>query len=197
MRRPETPAEPTQGDLFPIERVAHLSSPLRRLFYSPKRLLGPLVSAGDTAVDLGCGPGYYTLPLARMVGEKGRVIAVDVQQEMLSAMTARAKEAGLAARIEPHLSRGDSIGVTGPVDFALAFWVLHEAPDQGKFLQQAHDMLRPGGRLLLVEPLGHVTRARFTVVLSMAAGVGLELVRRPHVTFSRAALLTASRPDRP
>jgi SAM-dependent methyltransferase len=77
----------------------------------------------------------------------------------------------------------------GPADLALAFWVLHEAPDQRKFLQGAHDLLKPGGRLLLVEPIGHVSKARFAAALATAQDIGFSLVARPRAGLSRAALL--------
>jgi len=92
-------------------------------------------------VDLGCGPGFFTLPLAEMVGESGRVIAVDIQEEMLAKLRVRAEKANLASRIEPHLAGPDSIGVGGPdsavsADFALAFYMLHEVPDRDRFMRE-------------------------------------------------------------
>ena len=120
--------EPAQGDLFPVEHAHHLSSRFRRLFYNPNPLLVPLVNAGDTVVDLGCGPGYYTLPLARMVGDEGRVIAVDVQQEMLSTLRERAEEAGLANRIQPHLTSDETIGLE----------TILEAGPGGHYLDKMH-----------------------------------------------------------
>ena len=46
--------------------------------------MGDVVSSGDTVIDLGCGGGFFTAALAKMVGENGRVIAMDLQEEMLS-----------------------------------------------------------------------------------------------------------------
>lgn len=177
----------------PAEKSGHLSSSLRSLFNNPKKLLGHLVSRGDTVVDLGCGPGFFTLPLAKMVGEDGRVIAVDIQEEMLVKLRTRSDKAGMSARIVAHLATPDHLGVSEVAAFALAFWVLHETPDQRAFLEETYRMLRPGSRLLLAEPRRHVPRDRFTEVVEMAQDVGYDLTRLPRVGLSHAALLTKPR----
>lgn len=179
---------PHQGEVYSAERAGHISNPLRRLFNNPKRLLAPLVGEGDTVVDLGCGPGYFTLPLAEMVGKNGCVIAVDVQEDMLTTLGVHAEEAGLDSRITPLLAAPDNPGVTVVADFALAFWVLHETPDQLRFLEHTYSMLKPGGRLLLAEPLGHVSKKRFEEVIGIARNVGYELASRPRTGFSHTAL---------
>ncbi len=175
--------------ICPVKYAGLLTGRVRRLINRPKWLLRPLVAPGETVADLGCGPGFFTLPLAELVGNSGQVIAVDVQQGMLDMLRTRAEAAGLSRRIQPHLATADGLGVTASADFALAFWVLHEVPDQHRFLQDAHDLLRPGGRLLLVEPVGHVSKADFAAALAMAGEVGFVLTGRPRAGLSRAALL--------
>ena len=140
------------GHVCPAEHSGWLTMWGRKLFNNPRRVLGGLVGSGDTAVDLGCGPGFFTLPLAEMVGESGRVIAVDIQEEMLARLRARAEKADLLRRIQPHLAGTESIGIAGPADFALAFWMVHEVPDRDWFLREVFGILRPDGRFLLVEP---------------------------------------------
>ena len=172
----------------PSESAGWLSTPVRTLFTNPTRILKGLVGRGGIAVDLGCGPGFFTLPLARMVGEAGRVIAVDVQPEMLAKLDARAQKAGLASRIELHHADPNAIGVGGPVDFVLAFWMLHEVPAKAEFLEEAHDLLKEGGRFLLVEPMGHVSKSQYLEVEGLAGQAGLTPVARPRIFLSRATL---------
>ena len=171
------------------EHAGMLITPLRRLFNSPKRILDGLARPGEVGIDLGCGPGYFTLPLAELVGETGQVIAVDVQQEMLDKVRERAELAGLASRIRFVRPDADGLGAVGPADFALAFWMVHEVPDRLPFLRQVHDSLKPGGRLLLAEPALHVSRAEFEFTVAVAEKVGFTVVARPRVGLSRAALL--------
>ncbi len=142
------------------------------------------------AIDLGCGPGYFTLPLAELVGETGSVIAADVQQEMLDRLRARAEKAGLLSRIRFHHSDLVGPGVLGPADFALAFWMLHEVPEKPTFLRQVHDSLKEGGTFLLVEPSGHVSKARFAATVELVQQAGFAPVARPRTGFSRAVLFS-------
>ena len=66
-----------------------LANPLRRLLEEPEKLIGPFVKEGMTVVDYGCGMGFFTLPMARLVGPGGKVIAVDVQEKMPSSFRCR------------------------------------------------------------------------------------------------------------
>ena len=100
-------------------------NPLRRLIHNPKTILGEYVQDSMTVMDVGCGMGYFTLGLAELVGDAGKVIAVDLQQEMLDIMLKRATRKGVEHRITPHLADPVSINVTTPVDFVLAFWMVH------------------------------------------------------------------------
>src|SRR5574340_883517 len=126
-------------------------NPLRRLFHDPERLLGPYVKPGMTVVDIGCGMGYFTIGLARLAGPEGKVIAVDLQQRMLDALSRRARRAGGADRIVLNRCGRESLGVEEPADFALAFWMAHEVPDPSRFFGEISAFLKAEGRLLLVE----------------------------------------------
>lgn len=165
-----------------------LASSLRRLVHPPERMLRGLVREGDTAVDIGCGPGFFTLPLARLVGRDGRVIAVDLQEEMLGMMRRRAERAGLASRIVSHRCQAAAIGLDTPADFVLAFYMVHETPDIAAFLAELHGILKPGGKLLLAEPRFHVAKTDFKRTLELATGAGFRFVAAPRIWLSLAAL---------
>jgi ubiquinone/menaquinone biosynthesis C-methylase UbiE len=167
-------------------------NPLRRLFHDPEPLLVPYVKPGMTAVDVGCGMGYFTIPLARIAGPRGKVIAVDLQQRMLDALVRRAKKAGVADRVIPHRCQKESLGVEGPADFALVFWMAHEVPDKPRFFREIFAFLTQGGRLLLVEPKYHVTLGSFERTLAVCREVGFSPVGEPAVALSRAVLLEKS-----
>ena len=164
-------------------------NPLRRLFHDPERLLGTYVKRGMTVADIGCGMGYFTLGLARLAGPEGKVIAVDLQERMLAALESRARRAGLAERIVLHRCRPDSLGVDGPADFALAFWMAHEVPDKPRFFREIFSLLKAEGRLLLVEPKIHVPRRSFERTLTACREAGLQLLEEPAISLSCAALM--------
>jgi ubiquinone/menaquinone biosynthesis C-methylase UbiE len=163
---------------------------VRKLFHSAENILAPYVHEGDTVLDVGPGMGYFSIPLARMVGDRGKVIAADVQAPMLAALRKRAKKAGLEGRIVPHVCEAEAIGVREPIDFALAFWMVHEVPDQNKLFLEIKLLLKPEGKLLMAEPTIHVTRSKFEETLKRAGEAGFIVTETPKIFMSRAAVLS-------
>jgi len=175
-----------------------LASPLRRLLVDPARILGPYVHAGATALDVGPGMGFYTLPLARLVGEGGRVVAVDLQERMLASLARRARRAGLAGRIETRLCRTDSLSIDdleGKVDFALVMYMAHEVPDKHGLFAQLSRALAPGGVILLAEPRGHVSEKAYAGTLDIARASGLEPSDGPRLSRGLTSLLRGQAPS--
>jgi 2-polyprenyl-3-methyl-5-hydroxy-6-metoxy-1,4-benzoquinol methylase len=164
-------------------------NPLRKLLHNPKAILRPYVHPGDRVIDIGPGMGYFTIPLARLVGPKGHVIAIDVQEKMLSALRSRAKKNGVSERIEAQLASQNSLGKHEPVDFILAFWMAHEVPDQSSFFREIRESLKPNGSLLLAEPIVHVPRKYFLHTLQAAIETGLVVKESPNIRLSHSALL--------
>lgn len=110
------------------------------------------VQPGQRVCDFGCGNGYLTLPLARLVGEEGRVVAVDIQPQMLELLMERAEQAGLGPRIEPLLAtESDPLLEKGSVDLVLMVDVYHELAQPAQILAAVRAALKPKGRLVLVE----------------------------------------------
>ncbi len=169
-------------------RVRHLDNFLRPLIHNTATLFGPYVRPRMTVLDVGCGGGFASLGLARLVGEGGRVIAADLQPEMLKMVEARAKEAGLSGRIRTHVCGPDRVGVKGPVDFAVAFFMVHEVPDMAAFLAEISEALRTGGRFFVAEPLFHTTKGHFLRLIDRAGRAGLVPVAYPRVFFGRAVV---------
>ena len=161
----------------------------RLLLHRPEKILAPYLQPGMTAMDFGCGMGVFSIPMASLVGADGTVIAVDLQPQMLRSVRKRAKKAGLADRIRTHVCERTSVGIDDPVDFVLAFWSAHEAPDMQRLVADIHTCLVDGGKMLLVEPRGHVTAADFQRMLDIARQAGLQLEDQPPVRMSRAAVL--------
>lgn len=163
---------------------------LRYLVHKPEEIVGPYVRRGMTVLDFGCGMGFLSLAMAEMVGESGRVIAVDLQRQMLETVEKRARRAGLAERIRRHQCPRDALGLDEPVDFFLAFYSAHEVPDVRRLLADAHRCLSNGATLLVVEPKGHVAKKEFQAMIDTAGDIGFELQDRPRVPLSHAAAFT-------
>jgi SAM-dependent methyltransferase len=155
-----------------------LANPLRRFFENPDKLLAPHVAAGDTVVDLGCAMGFFSFPLADLVGPGGRVVCVDVQPRMLTTLGRRVRRKRKEAAMETRLCEEGDLGLgdlAGGVDVAVAWHVVHEVSDRGAFIGQCHRALRPGGRLLLAEPTGHVSEKDMAAELDMAREAGFRV----------------------
>jgi ubiquinone/menaquinone biosynthesis C-methylase UbiE len=170
-----------------------LASPIRRwLSDNPETFLAHYVLPGMTVLEPGPGMGYFTLPLARMVGPTGRIMAVDIQPRMLASLRRRAHKAGLLDRIETRLAQPERMGIDdlrGAVDFVLAFAVVHEMPSDAAFFSEAAAALKPGGLLLFAEPSGHVNPETFSAELEAAQSAGLAEISRPSIRRSIAAVL--------
>jgi ubiquinone/menaquinone biosynthesis C-methylase UbiE len=161
---------------------------LRGLVHRPVEILGGLVRRGDTVVDVGSGLGFFTIAMAEMVGPEGRVISVDLQEEMLKRSRRRAQRRGLADRIEFHQASHTSLGLSTRADFVLAFWMVHEVRDRAGFLDEVRSILRPTGHLLIAEPKGHVSPTLFVRITELVREAGFTVKEGRKIRLSRSIL---------
>lgn len=180
-----------QPYVCPAEFAGSLDNFLRRMVHKPRKILEPYIKNGMTVLDLGCGPGYFTVEMARLVGEKGKVIAADLQQGMLDMLDRKIRGTELERRVEKHLCQPDRIGISQKADFVLAFWMVHEVPDQKGMFEELKSILNPEGRIWIIEPKIHVTKKTFTKMIIKLESAGLKIIERPEVSISRSVLLSA------
>lgn len=178
-----------QHRVCPMEKADSLEKGWRKYLHKPEKILKPYIKQGMTVLDMGCGPGFFTIPLSKLVGSSGKVIAADLQPGMLDKVKAKIDGTDLAQRIELRLTPPDSIGITTPVDFVLVFYLLHELPDQLKFLKEVKFLLKPGGRVFIAEPTFHVSKKDFASSVELMTHAGFTVIKRPFVWFSRAVAL--------
>ena len=105
-------------------------NPFRKLFHNPEIILAPYLRPGHRVIDIGSGMGYFTIPIAKLVGTSGHVTAIDIQTEILSVLISRSRKNRVSDRIKTHLASPESIGNHEKADFILAFWMVHEVPDK-------------------------------------------------------------------
>ena len=169
-----------------------LVSPLRKLVHNPIRILSPLIRPGMTVLDIGSAMGYFSIPMAELVGREGKVFSVDLQERMIKVLKKRAARHGVADRIEARVSSEKSLEIgdlAGRVDFALAFAVVHEVPDPAGLFSQVYAALKPGGTMLLSEPKGHVSAEDFRDETETAECSGFKAIGVPRIIRSRSLLL--------
>ena len=173
----------------PVERAGGLDNKIRRWLQNPQKILRPYIEEGMTVLDLGCGPGFFSIELAEMVGKSGRVIASDLQEGMLQKLRDKIQGTEVEKIVKLHKCGEDKIGVSENVDFVLAFYMVHEVPNKEDFLEEIHSILKPNGRFLIVEPkLFHVTKKVFEETISKAKEIGFVPIEQPKVFLSRSMI---------
>lgn len=165
----------------------HLLSEERHTRLQPRALLRSLgLKAGDTVADIGCGPGFFTLPAAEIVGPEGVVVAADIQGEMLTTVRMRAAEQGLS---NVRLIKSGETELPLPAqsfDLVIAAFVLHEVPKHATFLRKMGRLLKSSGRLAVLEWQKHETefgppiedRIAPDELIADATAAGLRLSKR-------------------
>jgi len=152
--------------------------------------MNPYIISGMTVLDIGCGPGFFTIEIAKMLDKSGKVIAADLQEGMLEKVARKIKGTELAERIKIHKCQDDKIGITEKVDFVLAFYMIHEVSDQDRLFDEIKSILKPEGKVYIIEPKFHVSKKSFETMIQRLENNGFEIKNRPKVFFSRAVLLT-------
>ncbi len=123
--------------------------PERRKWQDPEKILIDIgLKPGMTFADVGCGDGYFALPAARMVGPKGRVIAVDIDEGAIARLRQQAAEEGLNQLSAEVQAAEEPIACEGCADFVFFGIDLHDFADPLRVIQNAKRMLRPSGRLV-------------------------------------------------
>jgi len=142
------------GGPMPFKDAGHLLHPLRPWIHPVRSTverfhLGP----GDTVLELGPGPGYFSAEASRMVDPEGRLLCLDVQAPMVGALRQRLEEQGIA---NAHPMVGDAMHLPladDSLDAAFLVAVLGEIPDRPKALLELRRVLKPGGVLSIMEHL--------------------------------------------
>ncbi len=157
-------------------------TPLRRIWESPQKVLGPWIEPGQTVVELGPAMGYFSLDLARMVAPNSKVICSEIQPRMREVLQQRVERAGLSERMDIRSAQPDDPNLDDlqeSVDFAFLHNVLHEVADPGRVLGKVCKSIKAGGLLFLAEPAGHVSRELFAWEGGLVCETGLVPVARP------------------
>ena len=173
----------------PVERAGSLDNRIRRWLQNPKKILKKYINEGMTVLDVGCGPGFFSIDMAHMVGKSGRVIASDLQEGMLQKLRDKLQGTELEERIMLHKSEEDKIGVVEQVDFILLFYMVHEVPNKEAFFKEIGTILKPNGQVLIVEPPFHVSKSAFEETVRKAREIGFIDVEGPEVLLSKSVIL--------
>ena len=175
--------------ICPVEYAGGLDSRARKWLQDPAKILNGRVREGMVVLELGCGAGFFTTEIARLVGKSGKVIAADLQEGMLEIVRDKIRGTDMEGRIVLHKCAEDKIGVTEKVDLALAFFMVHEVADKRKMLEEVKSLLKPDGSLYIIEFRMHPPKRSFENMVKMARDAGLVETEMPRFLLSRAIVL--------
>jgi len=177
------------NNICPVEQSGSLDNKIRRWIQNPYKILKPYIREGMTVLDIGCGPGFFTIDMAEMVGSSGRVIASDMQEGMLSKLKSKIIGTKLEKRITLHKNEEHKIGITEKVDFILMFYMAHEVSNIEDFFIEVQTILKSDGQILIVEPPFHVSKAVFEQTIVKAYEADFKEIKRPKIFMNKAVVL--------
>ena len=178
----------TETRVCPPEYSWALSNKMRKIVHSPEKILGNYIQKGMNVLDIGCGPGFFTIPMSAMTGPSGTVTAVDFQAGMLIMIHDKIENTIYEQNIKLHHCSKEQLNITGEYDFALTFYMVHEVPYPVNLMKDIYSILKKDGKYLLVEPKGHVSKEAFEKTVELAKSAGFKQEENPSVFFSRAVL---------
>lgn len=146
--------------------------PFRKHFEDPEKILGPYLSKGQVVADLGCGPGFFSIPIAQYVGPEGKVYAVDSNEKAIRTIEKKMKQKGIK-NLEPYVSSAHDLGFIedGSVDFIFAYGLLCSmAPDNhDAAVKEFKRILKPDGKAYLTAArgkIGYMTDEKWEEILN-------------------------------
>ena len=172
----------------PLCMAGILDSKLRRFFFNPNKILKPYIHKNITALDIGCGPGVYTIEMAELLGGTGKVIAVDMQNEMLEIIQRKISGKSIEKNILLHQCTQEKIGVKENVDFVLMFYVVHEVPSKANLFDEVLPLINKNGLLMIVEPK-LIAAKSFNEMVNKIKDKGFEEYEKLKITLSRGIIL--------
>lgn len=174
----------------PVELASSLDNKIRKWLQDPHKILAPFIKEGMRVYDIGSGPGFFSLELAKLVGPNGKVLAADLQDGMLQKLGSKIKGTELEERIKLIKCEIGNVNVTEKVDFIIAFWMVHEVQDKNSFFKELRKILKDNGQFLIVEPkYVHVSQKAFGTTLKIAEENGFKIYQGPGIFFSQTAIL--------
>jgi ubiquinone/menaquinone biosynthesis C-methylase UbiE len=176
----------------PVTKTRWLDVKFRKWIHNPNKLFNGYIKEDMVILDVGCGSGFFTVELAKMINGSGKVIAADLQDGMLDKVKQKIRGTDIEGKILLHKCGKNKIGVTEKVDFVLAFYMVHEVPEQVRFLEEIKSILKPNGIFYLVEPKFHVSKTEFKITEKNAIELGFKPIKKPKIYLSRAVVLERS-----
>ena len=172
----------------PIGVAGLLDSKFRKLFHNPNKILKPYIKKNITALDIGCGPGVFSIEIAALMEGTGKVISVDMQEEMLELIKKKIIGKPIEKIMVLHKCTQTSIGVKENVDFVLMFYMVHEVPNKENLFNEVLPLINKNGLIMIVEP-GLIPAKEFNGIIKYIEERGFERFNELKIPLSRGIVL--------
>ncbi|AEG61397.1 class I SAM-dependent methyltransferase [Desulforamulus ruminis] len=179
--------------VFDAKQKHKLDNPERRKMLPPVETLQKFgLQPGDVVADIGCGIGYFTIPAAKMVGEEGKVFALDISEEMLMEVKNRSAVEGIGNLELLKVEENQFSLASDSTTFVFLAFVLHEVPELKAYLLQVIRILKSGGRIAIIEwqkrdmPMGPPVKHRLAQedLIHILGELGLQSIQDIHLSDS-------------
>jgi ubiquinone/menaquinone biosynthesis C-methylase UbiE len=167
-------AERRLPEAFPAEKADDLLNPLRAVFMPARKTLARFdLDRGQTVLEVGPGPGYYTIEASRIVGPSGRLLCLDVQRGMIERLNSRLTEKDAGENVHSIVSDAMHLPLrSGTVDRVFLVTVLGEIPQPQAALVELRRVLADGGVVAIDETLRDSDYVRIRKLRKMCAEAG-------------------------
>ncbi len=137
---------------FDSKNKDELDTERRRKMLSPEKTLTSLgLHEGDIMADIGCGIGYFSIPASKIVGNNGKIFALDILPEMLYQVEIKAKENN-CSNIKTVLTEENDLKLEEEtITYAFLSVILHETEQLDKFLENVKKIISPKGKIAIIE----------------------------------------------
>jgi SAM-dependent methyltransferase len=183
-----------RGGPIPVSQAMLLLNPVRQRMHPVRKTLEAFhLATGQTVLELGPGPGYFTPEAARIVGPQGRVVCVDLQPGMLALLQDRLREhqVGNACPVAADATRLPL--ADGSVDAAFLVAVLGEVQDRPAALAELRRVLRPGGTLSLLETLTDPDYVFLDTMKDLCRALGFHLLEHQRLLLGYRMVFAVSK----
>jgi ubiquinone/menaquinone biosynthesis C-methylase UbiE len=172
----------------PMGVAGLLDSKFRKLFQNPNKILKPYIKKNMIALDIGCGPGVFTIEIAKLLDGTGKVISVDMQEGMLEIIKQKIAGKPIEKTIVLHKCTQESIGIKENVDFVLMFYMVHEVPNKEKLFSEVLPLINKNGLLMIVEP-ALISGKEFNGIIDFIKEKGFEEYNKLKISLSKGIVL--------
>ena len=170
-------------------RVAGLlDSKFRRMFHNPNKILKPYIKKNMTVLDVGCGPGVFSIEMANLMEGTGRVISIDMQKDMLEIIRSKIQGTAVEKSIVLHQCSQNALNIKEKADFVLMFYMVHEVPNKENLFNEILPLVNKDGLIMIVEP-GLLSKREFTAAVNLVLKNGFTVHSNLKIPLSKGIVL--------